>query len=56
MRSIGQIGAEQIANLRGYMQSLKDGELSADELFGKKVNANFENPEAKVVSKELPLK
>lgn len=36
LRSIGQIGAEQIADLRGYMQALKDGELTADELFGKK--------------------
>ena len=34
LRGVGQIGAEQIADLRGYMQSIKDGELTADELFG----------------------
>lgn len=44
LRSIGQIGAEQIADLRGYAQSLKDGEITTDELFGKvKVD---ENPKA----------
>lgn len=35
LRSVGQIGAEQIADLRGYLRSLTDGEISADELFGK---------------------
>jgi len=33
LRSVNQIGAEQIADLRGYMQSIKDGELTIDELF-----------------------
>lgn len=57
LRSVGQIGAEQIADLRGYMQSLKDGELTADELFGKKQSADFgEKPEAKTVNDELQLK
>lgn len=40
VRAIGQIGAEQIADLRGFMQSLKDGEITADELFGKKKFSN----------------
>ena len=35
LRAVGQIGAEQIADLRGYLRSLTDGEISADELFGK---------------------
>lgn len=56
LRSVGQIGAEQIADLRGYMQSLKDGELTADELFGKKQSVSFENPEARKIENELPLK
>jgi hypothetical protein len=52
LRSIGQIGAEQIADLRGYAQSLKDGEITTDELFGKvKVDENpkaiINNPEPK---------
>ena len=36
LRSVNQIGAEQIADLRGYIQSVKDGEITIDELFGKK--------------------
>lgn len=36
LRSVGQVGAEQIADLRGIIQSLNDGELTADELFSKK--------------------
>lgn len=52
LRSIGQIGAEQIADLRGYAQSLKDGEITTDELFGKvKVDENpkavISNPDTK---------
>lgn len=36
LRSTGQITKEHIADLRGYMQALKDGELTAIELFGRK--------------------
>lgn len=51
LRSIGQVGAEQIADLRGYMQSLKDGEITADELFGSKTK-EAPNPLAKDKKKE----
>ena len=44
LRSVNQIGAEQIADLRGYIQSLKDGELTPDELFGWKPDIKAENP------------
>lgn len=44
LRAMGQVGAEQIADLRAYMQSLKDGELTADELFGRKKNTEVDNP------------
>lgn len=53
LRSSGQVTAEHIADLRGYMQALKDGELTADELFGKKPKINFdEKPKAKTVEPE----
>lgn len=38
LRATGQITAEHIADLRGFIQSLKDGEVTADELFGRKQN------------------
>lgn len=34
LRSIGQIKAEQIADLRGLEQSLKDGDTTVDDAFG----------------------
>lgn len=36
VRAVGQIDAEKIADLRAFTQSLKDGEITADELFGRK--------------------
>lgn len=36
VRAVGQIDAEKIADLRAFTQSLKDGEITADELFGEK--------------------
>lgn len=36
LRSVGQIKSEHIADLRAFAQSLKDGDITADELFGKK--------------------
>lgn len=39
LRSSRQIGAEQIADLRAFTQSLKDGEITPDELFGRKTNS-----------------
>ena len=47
LRSIGQIKSEQIADLRAFAQSLKDGEVTADELFGKKKAEDVPNPFAK---------
>lgn len=38
IRSTGQIDAEKIADLRAFTQSLKDGEITADELFGRKAD------------------
>lgn len=34
LKSINQVDAEQIANLRGFTQSLADNEITPDELFG----------------------
>lgn len=36
LRSVNQIGKEQIADLRGMMQSLKDGDSTPEEMFGEK--------------------
>jgi hypothetical protein len=52
LRAIGQVGKEQIADLRGFMQALKDGELTADELFGKKTAHESSNPLADKVAKK----
>jgi len=41
LNSVNQIKAEQIADLRGIIQSLKDGDTTADVLFGRN------NPDAK---------
>lgn len=51
LRSVGQIKADQIADLRGYAQALKDGELNANELFKNKVE---ENPQAIKVETPKP--
>ena len=48
---MGQIKAEQIADLRGFAQALKDGELNANELFKNKVE---ENPQAIKVETPKP--
>jgi len=37
LRSVNQIGKEQIADLRGMMQSLKDGDTTPEEIFGEKI-------------------
>jgi hypothetical protein len=47
LRSESQIDAEQIANLRGFMQSLKDNEITADELFKWKKETKTTDPFAK---------
>jgi len=47
VKSTNQIGAEQIADLRGFMQSLKDKELTPDELFKWKTAADTKDPFAK---------
>ncbi len=45
LKSEGQIDAEQLANLRGFNQSLKDNEITPDELFGwKKKGEDAPNP------------
>lgn len=46
LNSINQIKAEQIADLRGIIQSLRDGDISADNLFGrnKPENVKADNP------------
>jgi len=56
LRSINQIGKEEIADLRGYMQALKDGEITPDELFGKKIEVPEDGKlEAKQVKEEPEL-
>jgi hypothetical protein len=52
LRSIGQIKSDQIADLRGFAQSLKDGEVTATELFGK--NKVEETPQALKVETPKP--
>lgn len=52
LRDINQIKAEQIADMRGLIQSLKDGEITADELFGwAKPTHEAENPLGKKETK-----
>jgi hypothetical protein len=43
-RSIAGIGREQIIDLRGFLQSIKDKELTADELFQRKVKTETVDP------------
>lgn len=43
LRSVGQVGAEQIANLRAYIQALKDGDITVDDLFGEE-KGKADNP------------
>lgn len=38
LRSSGQVKVEHLTTLRGYLQSIKDGEVSPNELFGKKTD------------------
>jgi hypothetical protein len=52
LRSIGQIKSDQIADLRAFAQSLKDGEVTATELFGK--NKIEETPQALKVETPKP--
>jgi hypothetical protein len=47
LRTESQIDAEEVANLRGYMQALKDKEITPDELFGWKKKSDAPNPLAK---------
>lgn len=35
LRNVNQINAEKVAELRGFIQSLKDGEIDPDQLFGR---------------------
>lgn len=45
LKSVNQIDAEQVANMRGFIQALKDNEITADELFGwKKETTKAPNP------------
>jgi len=56
LRSTNQIGAEQIADLRGYIQSLKDGELTIDELFGKIQTSEQTDKAAEIINEALNSK
>lgn len=48
VRSISGIKADEIANLRGFQQSLKDGEITPDELFGRKKEKSFDPATEKI--------
>lgn len=57
LNSINQIKAEQIADLRGMIQSLKDGDSTVTEMFGEKQPAPEVVPAQKTnESQTLPLK
>lgn len=53
LRTIGQVKIEHITTLRGFLQAIKDGELTATELFDKKANAPVDVIENKPID---PLK
>ncbi len=44
LRSVNQIKAEQIADLRGYQQAITDGEYTVNDLFGIKTPTEAPNP------------
>jgi hypothetical protein len=50
LRSVNQIGKEQIADLRGYIQSIKDGELTISDLFGKTTSAESAQKAADIIT------
>jgi len=52
LKSINQIDAEKIADLRGMIQSLKDGDSTVDEMFGEKPASVDDN--VKATRKEQP--
>jgi len=67
VRTVGQVRAEQIADLRGLEQSLKDGDTTPDEAFGlsfdksepvtaRKVEAPANEPANEPVNQKLNLK
>jgi len=67
VRTVGQVRAEQIADLRGLEQSLKDGDTTPDEAFGlsfdksepvtaRKVEASANEPANEPVNQKLNLK
>lgn len=47
LRDVNQVKAEQIADMRGIIQSLKDGDMTANELFGWKEKHEVSNPLAR---------
>ena len=53
IRSVGQVDAEKIADLRAFTQSLKDGEVTADELFGRREPVDISDAKAKEVKTDL---
>jgi hypothetical protein len=57
LKSVTQVDAEQIATLRGLYQSLKDKEITPEELFGwEKQGEEVPNPLADKVKKPQPKK
>lgn len=55
LRSMGQVKAEHIADLRAFMQSLKDGEVTPDELSGKKPEPIPADVEVKARRVNIPV-
>jgi hypothetical protein len=55
LSSIGQVDAEQIATLRGYMQSLKDKEISPEELFNRRKSVDEKKKDIKDKNKNIDL-